>query len=45
MTALAAEGGGLEQALLEAATLLGEGAPGVLLIVAESFPPELYTHR
>jgi hypothetical protein len=43
MTALAAEGDGLEQALLEAATLLGEGAPGVLLIVAEEAPPELYT--
>jgi hypothetical protein len=42
MTALAAEGDGLEQALLEAATLLGEGAPGVLLIVAEETPPELY---
>ena len=40
---LAAEGDGLEQALLEAATLLGEGAPGVLLIVAEEAPPELYT--
>lgn len=39
MTALAAEGGdGLEQALLEAATLLGEGAPGVLLIVVEEAP-------
>jgi hypothetical protein len=42
MTALAAEGDGLEQAMLEAATLLGEGAPGVLLIVAEETPPELY---
>lgn len=42
MTALAAEGDGLEQALLEAATLLGEGASGVLLIVTEETPPELY---
>ncbi|MBD9412989.1 beta-ketoacyl synthase chain length factor [Pseudomonas sp. PDM16] len=42
MTALAAEGDGLEQALLEAATLLGEGSPSVLLIVAEETPPELY---
>ncbi|MDG9926709.1 MULTISPECIES: beta-ketoacyl synthase chain length factor [Pseudomonas] len=42
MTALAAGGDGLEQALLEATTLLGEGAPGVLLIVAEENPPELY---
>lgn len=42
MTALAAEGDGLEQALLEAASMLGEGAPGVLLIVTEETPPELY---
>ncbi|HSC83412.1 MAG TPA: beta-ketoacyl synthase chain length factor, partial [Pseudomonas sp.] len=41
MTALAAAGDGLEQALLEAGTLLGEGAPAVLLIVAEESPPEL----
>lgn len=42
MTALAAEGDGLEQALLEASTLLGEGAPAVLLVIAEELPPELY---
>jgi len=39
---MAAEGDGLEQALLEAAVLLGEGAPGVLLVVAEETPPALY---
>lgn len=42
MTALAAEGDGLEQALLEASTLLGEGAPAVLLVIAEETPPALY---
>lgn len=42
MTALAGEGDGLEQGLLEAATLLGEGAPAVLLVVAEETPPALY---
>ncbi len=42
MTALAAEGDGLEQALLEASTLLGEGSPAVLLVIAEELPPELY---
>lgn len=42
MTALAAAGDGLELALLEASTLLGEGAPGALLIVAEEAPPQLY---
>ena len=42
MTALAAEGDGLEQALLEATTLLGEGAPGVLLVIAEETQPALY---
>ncbi|MEK1906259.1 MAG: beta-ketoacyl synthase chain length factor [Pseudomonas sp.] len=43
MTALAAEGDGLEHGLLEAATLLGEGAPAVLLVVAEELPPALYS--
>ncbi|UTW09522.1 beta-ketoacyl synthase chain length factor [Pseudomonas benzenivorans] len=43
MTALAAEGDGLEQALLEAVSLLGEGAPAVLLVVAEEMPPALYS--
>lgn len=42
MTALAATGDGLEQAMLEAAGLLAEGAPAVLLVLAEETPPELY---
>ena len=42
MTALAAEGDGLEHAILEACGLLGEGAPAVLLVIAEETPPELY---
>lgn len=42
MTALAGEHDGLEQGVLEACTLLGEGAPAVLLVVAEELPPELY---
>lgn len=42
MTALAGEGDGLEQGLLEAVALLGEGAPAVLLVVAEETPPTLY---
>ncbi len=42
MTALAAEGDGLEHALLEAAGLLAEGAPQVLLVIAEDSPPPLY---
>jgi hypothetical protein len=42
MTALAAEGDGLEQAMLEASTLLGEGAPAVLLVIAEEAAPALY---
>jgi hypothetical protein len=42
MTALAAQGDGLEQGLLEALGLLGEGAPAVLLVVAEEMPPALY---
>lgn len=43
MTALAAAGDGFEQGLLEAAGLLHDGAPAVLLIVAEETPPEAYT--
>ncbi|WP_417779310.1 beta-ketoacyl synthase chain length factor [Stutzerimonas xanthomarina] len=43
MTALAAEGDGLEHALLEAALLLGEGVPEVLVVVAEDQPPTVYT--
>jgi hypothetical protein len=42
MTALAGEGDGLETAVLEACGLLQEGAPAVLLVVAEETPPELY---
>jgi hypothetical protein len=42
MTALAAQGDGLEQGLLEALGVLGEGAPAVLLVVAEEMPPALY---
>jgi len=42
MSALAGEGDGLEQGLLEAASLLGAGAPAVLLVVAEEKPPALY---
>ena len=42
MTALAGENDGLEQGVLEACTLLGEGAPAVLLVVAEELPPTLY---
>lgn len=42
MTALAAAGDGLENGIMEAACLLAEGAPGVLLVVAEESPPALY---
>ncbi|WP_028238172.1 beta-ketoacyl synthase chain length factor [Stutzerimonas azotifigens] len=42
MTALAGEGDGLEHAVLEAAMLLAEGAPAVLLVVAEDQPPAIY---
>lgn len=42
MTALAAEGDGLEHAVLEAAMLLAEGAPAVLLVIAEDQPPQAY---
>ena len=42
MTALAAEGDGLEHAVMEAALLLGEGAPAVLLVIAEDQPPAAY---
>ncbi|WP_447754028.1 beta-ketoacyl synthase chain length factor [Pseudomonas nicosulfuronedens] len=43
MSAIAGERDGLEHGLLEAAALLAEGAPEVLLVVAEETPPELYT--
>lgn len=42
MSAIAGERDGLEHGLLEAAALLAEGAPEVLLVVAEETPPELY---
>jgi hypothetical protein len=42
MTALAAAGDGLEHGVLEAATLLAEGATAVLLIVTEESPPAAY---
>lgn len=42
MTALAAAGDGLEQAVMEAVLLLAEGAASVLVIVAEENQPELY---
>jgi hypothetical protein len=42
MTALAGEGDGLEHGLLEALSLLEEGASSVLLVVAEEAQPELY---
>ena len=43
MTALAAAGDGLEHGMLEAAALLAEGAPAVLLIVTEEQPPKAYS--
>jgi len=42
MTALAATGDGLEHGVLEAAALLKEGAPAVLLVIAEEQPPQVY---
>lgn len=42
MTALAAEGDGLEHAALEAAGMLAEGASAVLLVVTEECPPDIY---
>lgn len=42
MTSLAGEGDGLEHGLLEALSLLNEGASSVLLVVAEEAQPELY---
>lgn len=42
MTALAAAGDGLEHGVLEAATLLAEGARAVLLVVTEESPPTVY---
>lgn len=42
MTAMGAAGDGLEQAVLEGALLLAEGAPAVLVVIAEELPPALY---
>jgi hypothetical protein len=42
MTSLAAEGDGLEHAVLEASMLLAEGAPAVLVVVAEDATPGVY---
>lgn len=42
MTALAAAGDGLEHGVMEAAALLADGAPAVLLIVTEEQPPKAY---
>lgn len=42
MTALAATGDGLEHGMLEAAALLGEGSPAVLLVITEEEPPSVY---
>ncbi|WP_085631026.1 beta-ketoacyl synthase chain length factor [Pseudomonas sp. R16(2017)] len=43
MTALAAAGDGLEHGMLEACALLDEGAPAVLLVIAEEQPPQAYS--
>lgn len=43
MTALAAQGDGLEHGMLEALGLLAEGAPAVLLVLAEEQPPQVYS--
>lgn len=42
MTALAAEGDGLEHAVLEASLLIGEGAPAVLVVITEDQTPDVY---
>ncbi|MDI6933610.1 beta-ketoacyl synthase chain length factor [Serratia sp. Se-PFBMAAmG] len=43
MTALAAAGDGFENGMMEAATLLAEGVPAVLLVVTEEQPPTAYS--
>ncbi len=43
MTALAGERDGFEHAVLEAALLLAEGAPAVLVVIAEEQPPHVYS--
>ncbi|MEQ7919670.1 beta-ketoacyl synthase chain length factor [Xanthomonas sp. WHRI 1810A] len=42
MTALACAGDGLEHGVIEAVAMLAEGAPAVLLVVAEETPPAAY---
>ena len=42
MTALACAGDGLEHGVIEAAGLLEEGAPAVLLVITEEQPPSVY---
>lgn len=42
MTAIAASGDGLEHGVMEAAALLAEGTPAVLLVVTEEQPPQAY---
>ncbi len=42
MTALAAGGDGLEHAIQEACLLLNEGAPAVLVVIAEESPAAIY---
>lgn len=42
MSALSAQGDGLEHGLVEACALLAEGAPAVLVVVAEEAPPAPY---
>lgn len=43
MTAIAADGDGFEQGIVEAAGLLHDGATAVLLIIAEEQPPAAYS--
>lgn len=43
MTALAAAGDGFENGMVEAAALLAEGVPAVLLVVTEEQPPTAYS--
>lgn len=44
MTALAAATDGLENGVMEAAAMLAEGAPAVLLVLTEEQPPQAYAH-
>ena len=42
MTALAGDADGFEHAVMEASLLLAEGAPSVLVVIAEELPPPAY---